>query len=221
MSINESLKEKIDLVKQQLPQSLNSVVRIEHGKGGLNLHRGFYCPSLAFDIVVGNASRGRILKQGGKNSQFDYEYGFDIFDRLIVVRKFHQGQMYLIEILLYSENVIEGYGFSKEDLTLCSYCREVYHDNKLMNFTHMYLPMGSLKYSHYFKESYIYTSLGLKHYEWIDFYPDFSSTKNCSLMCQSYCFEHDVNVYLSTYWLDNTSVDIDKSPYAIKIKRKI
>ena len=41
---------------------LNDVVRTEYARGGETIHRGYYCPSPVYDIIVGGASRGRLLK---------------------------------------------------------------------------------------------------------------------------------------------------------------
>lgn len=66
----EILKEKyIDLYDSYSKQ----VVRYEVGVGGELMHRGYYCPSLVEDIIVGNAKRGRIAKRitsRTKNSLF-------------------------------------------------------------------------------------------------------------------------------------------------------
>ncbi len=38
-------------------------MRHEIGLGGELMHRGYYCPSLIEDVVVGNTKRGRISKR--------------------------------------------------------------------------------------------------------------------------------------------------------------
>lgn len=48
-----------------------------------NLHRGYYCPSLIEDLVVGNTHRGRLLKNKPLNKP-QYTYGFDENDNLIL-----------------------------------------------------------------------------------------------------------------------------------------
>ncbi len=61
------------------------VVREEYGTGGECLHRGFYCPSIIDDIVVGNASRGRVQKTKPKKGRLARTFGFNANDALILV----------------------------------------------------------------------------------------------------------------------------------------
>ena len=57
----------------------------QYGQGGLVLHRGFYCPSLICDVVVGNCNRGRLRKTAPDNP--DYIYGFNSTHQLVTVKK--------------------------------------------------------------------------------------------------------------------------------------
>ena len=57
----------------------------QYGQGGLVLHRGFYCPSLIYDVVVGNCNRGRLRKIAPDNP--DYIYGFNSTHQLVTVKK--------------------------------------------------------------------------------------------------------------------------------------
>lgn len=43
--------------------------------GGETLHRGYYCPSLIKDIVIGNCNRGRLVRNTKKAKKITYEYG--------------------------------------------------------------------------------------------------------------------------------------------------
>lgn len=63
-----------------------NVIRTEYGLGGELLHRGYYCPSIIFDIIVGNAKRGRIVKKMPKKNP-ELVYGFDTEGRIITVDK--------------------------------------------------------------------------------------------------------------------------------------
>lgn len=58
------------------------------GKGDECIHRGYYCPSLIKDIVIGNCKCGGIIKRRTAKSERDlsYEYGF-CDDQLIFVRQ--------------------------------------------------------------------------------------------------------------------------------------
>ena len=61
------------------------VQSVRYGRGGECIHRGFYCPSIVEDIVVGNCNRGKILQRSPRRKP-DYTYGFDSDGKLILVR---------------------------------------------------------------------------------------------------------------------------------------
>lgn len=43
--------------------AVKGIIRFEYAKGGESIHRGYYCPSLVYDLVVGNVKRGRLYKR--------------------------------------------------------------------------------------------------------------------------------------------------------------
>ena len=49
-----------------LEDAQRAVCSIEYGRGGELFHRGYYFPSPFFDLVVGNANRGRLVKRPRK-----------------------------------------------------------------------------------------------------------------------------------------------------------
>jgi len=132
-------KDKYDLLKQEAE---NNTVRFEYSRGGETMHRGYYCPSPTFDLVIGNCNRGRLLKRTPKDSKFSYEYAFDKDDNLISVRQadsiigirdeeyfirengveyslmFHEGMLHCISRCLYENGLILRYDFS-----LCNFYR--------------------------------------------------------------------------------------------------
>jgi hypothetical protein len=61
------------------------VVREEYGVGGACFHRGFYCPSIVMDLIIGNATRGRAQKTKPKNGRLVRTFGFDENNELILV----------------------------------------------------------------------------------------------------------------------------------------
>ena len=66
---------------------LNDVVRTEYARGGETIHRGYYCPSPVYDIIVGGASRGRLLKDMKRiKKNPDYTFGFNANNELIVIQ---------------------------------------------------------------------------------------------------------------------------------------
>lgn len=67
-------------------EAKKNVVRIEYGIGGELLHRGYYCPSIIFDIVVGNVKRGRSVKKIPKKKP-EFVFGFDIEGQILTVKR--------------------------------------------------------------------------------------------------------------------------------------
>ena len=61
---------------------LPEISAMQYSRGGETLHRGYYCPSLIYDIVIGGANRGKLLKRF--SSLPTYCYGFDKNGYLIV-----------------------------------------------------------------------------------------------------------------------------------------
>ena len=53
---------------------------MKYSVGGKSLHRGYYCPALVKDKIVGNINRGQLKKKRPK--AFDYQYYFDDSDLL-------------------------------------------------------------------------------------------------------------------------------------------
>lgn len=74
------LLEKKPSIRLQQPE----IVAWQYGRGGETIHRGYYCPSLIYDIVVGGANRGKLLKRS-KNPT-TYVYGFDENGDLVSVK---------------------------------------------------------------------------------------------------------------------------------------
>lgn len=127
-----------------------TVVRREQASGGEGMHRGYYCPSIIEDIVIGNINRGRLIKKLSKQ-KIDYTYGFDALNRLVtVINHTEVGNIY--EYVLYIDHiqygVQYGYSFGKEYLHLISKC--YYVDNKLTSYEQYlceYLSKGFAEYS--------------------------------------------------------------------------
>lgn len=62
------------------------IVSWQYGRGGVTIHRGWYCPSPVRDIVIGNAGRGKLLKKEARcGKPADYKYGFDANGELLIV----------------------------------------------------------------------------------------------------------------------------------------
>lgn len=90
----ESIYQEINNLLAQYHDTLPSLYRTlreqaaawQYARGGVTLQRGYYCPSPVYDLVVGGADRGRLLKSPSRcKTPPDFAYGFDAQGRLIVV----------------------------------------------------------------------------------------------------------------------------------------
>ena len=80
--ISEIVKQYADQYDALKKITDETTARIEYCIGA-EVHRGFYCPSLVEDIVIGNVKRGRIAKRTPKKPS--YTYCFDKNNYLISV----------------------------------------------------------------------------------------------------------------------------------------
>ncbi len=126
--------------------SASKVVRKEIGMGGVLMHRGYYCPSLITDIVVGNVKRERIVKQIPTNSKEYFVYGFDKDNNLLTVNRgfcdeviiregdketgiiFTQYGVEAISESIYKNNRLESYGYYQyiEEKGIIEFQKETY-----------------------------------------------------------------------------------------------
>lgn len=81
----------------------------QYGRGGECLHRGYYCPSIVQDIVIGRSNRGRLLKRLGAKEP-DFIYGFDENRQLRTVRR-----SFLREVIIRQNDSEIGIGISNYD----------------------------------------------------------------------------------------------------------
>lgn len=74
------LEEKPQLLPRQTP----AIETEQYSRGGETLHRGYYCPSMVYDIIIGGANRGKLLKRFKKPPT--YSYGFDGNGNLVAAK---------------------------------------------------------------------------------------------------------------------------------------
>lgn len=60
-----------------------NVTAVKYGSGSVYLPRGYFCPSRVLDTVIGNVTRGRLLKTKPRTKIPTYRYGFDKNGKLI------------------------------------------------------------------------------------------------------------------------------------------
>ena len=142
---------------------LNDVVRTEYARGGETIHRGYYCPSPVYDIIVGGASRGRLLKDMKRiKKNPDYTFGFNANNELIVI----QNSFYR-EYIVRDQHTELSIIFSKYCIEAITECR--YVDNQIQSYIYCLLLEG--KVDEYRKEEYFYGDEGLQFVDWYHFMP--------------------------------------------------
>lgn len=72
----ELFKKYQDMYDELLTDVKKGALEKKYARGGECIHRGFFCPSPIFDIVVGGANRGRLLKTQRSMETADYCYTF-------------------------------------------------------------------------------------------------------------------------------------------------
>lgn len=111
-----------------------ATIRKEYASGS-TLHRGFYCPSLTYDIIVGNAKRGKLLKRLTAASKPSHEYGFDAEGKLLYCKWLFKGQLAYTEYLVYERHCLYGIAISK-DGDLAYFTEETLDGGRLTVYSH-------------------------------------------------------------------------------------
>ena len=215
--IAQQLYANIDAIKDFAERAS---IRTELAVGG-NIHRSVYCPSPIIDIVIGNVSRGRLLKRAISSSKVSHQFQFDREGYLLISKTLSVNMPDTIEYTVRQGNRIYGltvdpyYGptyiseefFADQKLILYRYANLIREDNSL----------GCLTLH---SESYHYDNLGLKSSDWVDYQAVINS---CDFW--HYEFERE-NGYLSTYKAIEKPFDEDQEllsalpTYIIRLKRK-
>lgn len=167
----------------------DTVVRREYARGGQLLHRGYYCPSPVFDLIVGGVKRGRLLKRlPSAKSTPDVTFGFNEKDQLVTVERSGGGK----EFIFYPEDGLElGIGFMSDRVCLVSECR--FAQGRLQTYSCCYLADGK----DFHKEVFAYDEKGLRYLDWYAFC-EYDNNKT-SYEHEKYQFEHDEDGTLSRY----------------------
>ena len=126
------------------------------------LHRGFYCPSAAGDIVVGNQSRGRIRKKAhAGDPSLSFRYGFRGDGELIQVNSIYNGKITGTEYLFVSGEDRIGVTVSiRGNVTKVS--QERTRDGRLLEYGLMYWNGVGSSPTQYQCERFAYDDEGLK-----------------------------------------------------------
>lgn len=154
-----SIKQKYeDKLSQLRTAAEEKIVRLEYSKGGETIHRGYYCPSPVLDLIIGGMKRGRLFKKKKPEfGNYSYEYGFDMYGRLLRVRGVNEfttpNSRFDEEYLIYIGDVVYGLEFNNLGLLeVVSKC--IYDNGKLMKYERSLCWMEEFADLHY--EKYIY-----------------------------------------------------------------
>lgn len=158
--INELLAQYHDTLPSLYRTLREQAAAWQYARGGGVLHRGWYCPSPVYDMVIGGADRGRLLKSPSRcKTPPDFAYGFDAQGRLIVVDGPYSDLThgpYFREAVFREENREIGLRMDRDD-RLCgiSICR--YQDGRIMEYiTALRLDRQSGSFTSFDREVYTY-----------------------------------------------------------------
>ncbi len=207
----EVLKIKDDILKR--------CTSFKYGIGGANLPgRGYYCPSLIMDIVVGNCSRGRLVSNPKSTTRPDFKYGFTEKGELVYIECFYEGKKVSSEYILRENNVIIGFTFTDEDV-LIKYSREEYENKRLVSYSLVfYDEMFGHAYSLH-NETYNINNDRMTA-SLFDYEPKHGRSSS-SCRGEYYCFDIDNEGYLSSYYQSENGIDpIDERVFECAPKRR-
>lgn len=222
--INQYLTIAKDFMNQypNMQESLkNKNVRTEIAPDG-GLHRGYYCPSLVYDILVGNVKRRKVTQNIPGNDKPYFQYGFDSEDRLLWANRIYNGCVVLKEILIDRGSLIYGIGLDPYGL-LQSIVEEQYVDGRLQRYTFVLFWQDGSDYrcAKLYREVYAYdNNAELKRCDISEWLPQGNVYSQ-----RAYRFEAK-DGYLANYistdvFGSNTMVNWDScSSFKIRIKRK-
>lgn len=207
-------------LKGQFSSIEHSATRVEVATGG-DVHRGVYCPSPIYDIVIGNVHRGRILKRVSAASNPSHYFGFDQNGTLLYTKTMCEGMHENTEYLVRRGNSIYGITLNPM-LNITAICEECYENEKLTSYRYASIlsEEDSVLCLTFHSEFYSYDKQGLKACKWEDFEP-ISNT----LQLQFYEFEKE-GEYLSSYtfaeepFISRKECRFPPREFSVKIKRK-
>lgn len=164
------------------------------------LHRGYYCPDIISDIVIGNCHRGKLYKRLTSKTKPCFEYGFDEDNRLIVVN-FPEYDDH--EIILYNGDSTLGILFSddrhNQNIEINSVCKCIYDDKMRIKEYELATFWGGGDLDELTVEKYSYNEIGIKSVDYFGFHYHVIDKKYPHLDYRQYEFEHNLDGYLKSY----------------------
>ena len=170
-SIVSTVEEHRSLLLCDAAEFEKRAVRTEAASNG-DLHRGYYCPSLTYDLVVGGVKRGNLLQRLTKRSKSYFLYGFDKEDKLIWCKHIINNIHVKTEYLFYCGNYVYGVT-TRLDGRLEAVTEEQYCDGKLMSYVYILLFPNNIcsEWVEMRKEVYYYDDQGLLTCDWYRLFP--------------------------------------------------
>lgn len=198
--------------------------RREYSKGGIGFHRGYYSPS-NMDLVIGGVNRGKLIRKSEK-SQYNYQYVFDINNRIICVYTYSKDikQAKEFELLIYEKKKTISLVYSCDHHSL-SFITECYYenDNLIRYESAMCNPCyGSKACSEINVEVNSYDNNLLKFTTWYRYTPSIKLIAH-----NEYSFSRDSEGLLSTYkveqlggYLPQMKEKQNERIYKVRVKRR-
>ena len=125
------------------------------------LHRGYYHPSPVYDLIIGNAKRGRLVRNSAANNM-SHCYYYDDEHRLFRVDSYYRGNVSHTEYLRQTNQTIFGFTVDCNGC-LSAVCREIYDNGRIVSLSLMHCVRTNGQYYcfEYTEESYSYDENGL------------------------------------------------------------
>lgn len=176
----------------------------QYGVGGLRIPRGYYCPSLIRDIVIGNCHRGKLLKRVTKRSKPSYRYGFDKEGRLRTVEYLDETYGDTKEFIIYNGSREIGITFTVHDgmPSIDSISESYYEGNRIQEYAYYEYMISTRSVVNYIKEFYKYEKNKLI----------VEVNARFSLGRERYIFNIE-NGFLKNYTIENYIMHIRKPDY--------
>lgn len=191
-------------------QSMHKIVKKEYNYHSFGLHRGFYCPSIIEDIIIGNAKRG-IIKTRKSLTVPSYVFGFDADNNIITSQNEHS-----IEFIFIENDSEIGLTFDNNKLSLISIVQ--FENNNLKYYLRSIIENDNIV--EISKEEYSFFKKQMK----VQWYRK-SCCKINSFQQERYVFNIE-NERLVSYFVGNCNSNVTKKQtnnqiYKVYLPRKI
>ncbi len=208
--------------RQQLETALRAnAVRVEKSRGGEGIHRGYYCPSLIYDIVVGNCKRGNLCRENNPNARYTH-YFDDDNNHIATVWHNEDGAPIITEYILHRGNNSVGFSFDNDGrLQTMAEC-EYDERGRILAYVLVEFHHFRDEVTEYYEERYRYSEESVV----VETASLFVGVSPALLNLNRYVFQTEAG-FLKNYTVELFDcVDLRDQPldgrfYDVKIKRKI